>query len=414
MELYFKNKLVRKNDSDFLCNVCNSKLIIKKSRKKRTHIISCSNDNCSSKKNYKDKWRAFYDIDIYDKKILNYNNSHKNTIGPFHLGYWINKGYSEEDAKKKLKENQSTSAQLNKGRKMNKPVGKIEYWLDKCDNDLEIATQKLNEYLDKVIITRIGHWINKGYSEEDAKKKISEHQKNVSKNVNYNKILQPTKIEYYINKGFSESESKEKLKERQSTFTLQKCINKYGNIDGVDVWTKRQEKWQKTLKSKSKDEIELINKKKGVTKEQMISKYGLEKTIDILKKRCFHFKGYSNISKELFEKIEKIINKKCFYAENEYCIKNENKIMFADFLCENKIIEFNGTVFHADPRIFKETDRPNPFNKLTSKMIWENDKKRLEILKQNYDILIIWEIDYLNDKEKIVKECLNFLNETNN
>ena len=64
------------------------------------------------------------------------------------------------------------------------------------------------------------------------------------------------------------------LKERQTTFTLDKCIFKYGEIEGQKIFRNRQEKWQETL-NKNNDKIEL-NKKRGLSKEKFIEKHGQE------------------------------------------------------------------------------------------------------------------------------------------
>jgi len=56
-----------------------------------------------------------------------------------------------------------------------------------------------------------------------------------------------TRLDYWLNKGFSEEEANKKLKERQLTFTLDICIEKYGEEKGRDIYTERQEKWQKSL-----------------------------------------------------------------------------------------------------------------------------------------------------------------------
>lgn len=74
-----------------------------------------------------------------------------------------------------------------------------------------------------------------------------------------------TKIEYYISKGYSKEESEILLSERQSTFSLSKCIERHGEDEGLRMWKERQEKWQSTLNSKSKEEIEEINRKKAAS-----------------------------------------------------------------------------------------------------------------------------------------------------
>lgn len=57
---------------------------------------------------------------------------------------------------------------------------------------------------------------------------------------------------YWIKKGFTE-EALIKLNKEQSTFSKQKCIEKYGEEKGIEIWKKRQDKWQQTLNSKSKE-----------------------------------------------------------------------------------------------------------------------------------------------------------------
>ncbi len=46
-------------------------------------------------------------------------------------------------------------------------------------------------------------------------------------------------------------------------FSLEICIKKYGKEKGTEIWKARQISWQKTLNSKSPEEIEEINKKKS-------------------------------------------------------------------------------------------------------------------------------------------------------
>lgn len=72
-----------------------------------------------------------------------------------------------------------------------------------------------------------------------------------------------TTISYWLDKGYSQEEAEIMLSERQTTFTLDKCIERHGPIDGLMIWQDRQERWQETLNSKSQDEIDKINAKKS-------------------------------------------------------------------------------------------------------------------------------------------------------
>ena len=72
----------------------------------------------------------------------------------------------------------------------------------------------------------------------------------------------PTKIEYYLKKGFNEEEAKEEISKIQNRFSLEKCIEKYGKIVGEKTFNERQYKWINTLNSKTDEERIEINRKK--------------------------------------------------------------------------------------------------------------------------------------------------------
>lgn len=55
----------------------------------------------------------------------------------------------------------------------------------------------------------------------------------------------PNQIKYWIKKGYSEDESRQLVSDRQRTFTLEKCIEKYGEEKGIKVYNERQVKWSK-------------------------------------------------------------------------------------------------------------------------------------------------------------------------
>ena len=64
-----------------------------------------------------------------------------------------------------------------------------------------------------------------------------------------------TKLYFYIKKtNGNVEEAKKLLVERQRTFSLEICIEKYGDELGYMIWLERQEKWQETLNKKSPEE----------------------------------------------------------------------------------------------------------------------------------------------------------------
>jgi hypothetical protein len=77
-------------------------------------------------------------------------------------------------------------------------------------------------------------------------------------------ISNNTTLDYYLLKGMTLEEAHNALSERQMTFSLDKCIERHGETEGLEVWKKRQEKWMGTLNSKPQGEKDIISKKKAV------------------------------------------------------------------------------------------------------------------------------------------------------
>jgi len=127
---------------------------------------------------------------------------------------------------------------------------------------------------------------------------------------------------------------------------------------------------------------------------------------------------YSKISQDLFWEIFQQLEDKdhLYFAElNKEFQKTDNvnhKGFYFDFVDtkRKKIIEFNGNKFHANPKLFSENEKPNPYIPLTSKEIWNQDKIKLDFIRSlGFDVLVVWEDDYRKDKQEIIKKCLIFL-----
>lgn len=203
-----------------------------------------------------------------------------------------------------------------------------------------------------------------------------------------------TKVDYYLKRYTNDVEEAEKmLSERQSTFSLEKCIGKYGEIEGYKKWKARQDKWQSTINSKSSEELEQINKKK-------IPKIN----------------GYSRISQKLFWNIYNVIKNdfnEIYFAtldENkeldesgknyEYIVsKSDGKSALLDFYIKdiNKVIEFDGDYWHGEKRGNQKRD----------------EIRESSIIEMNPDIKIlhIKERDFNSDPENIIERCMEFIYE---
>ena len=197
---------------------------------------------------------------------------------------------------------------------------------------------------------------------------------------------------------------KEKLRETKDNTSLQSFIKRYGKEEGE----KRYNKYRKKLSYANS--LEFFKKKYGELE-------GLQKYKIYIEKTRFT-NGYSKISQEFFWKIYNSYknNEEVYFGElnKEYHISDNGKIYLYDYVdLKNKfVIEYNGDIFHANPKMFNENDRPNPFNKnLTAKEIWDYDKRKLELLKYNgIDYMIVWESDYKNNPDKIINNIINKIN----
>ena len=163
----------------------------------------------------------------------------------------------------------------------------------------------------------------------------------------------------------------------------------------------------------------------GNTLTYFIDKFGKDegtkKYLEVIAKKQFAFKPFSNISQQLFKQIDESYKDAKLYSrwetknlEHEVFLDIDKikKIVKVDYYLNGKIIEFNGDFWHANPTIYKAKDiilRPNS-QKTTAIECWEADKKRKEALeKLGYKVKIVWEHDYVADPQKVIDECVEFL-----
>lgn len=128
---------------------------------------------------------------------------------------------------------------------------------------------------------------------------------------------------------------------------------------------------------------------------------------------------YSKMSVKLFDSISKKfpqIASEFLYATHnaEKYILTDDSFYCLDFCVERYkiVIEFNGDIWHANPAKYKIDDKPNfqTPNK-TAGDIWNHDKKKIDCLEtMGYHVLIVWESDYVSNKDQILNQCCDFIN----
>jgi len=360
------------------CNICNSVLKLQKvninniQEKFYYKIINCSNSECATKSFSKnEKYIAFLPKENADEIInkISKNIKQKNILS---IEGWINKGYSEEDAKKEIFKLQSKNSKKRKN-----PFIPTKDNLKKHGyTDLEIEQICLSP-------TQEEFWINKGLPEKEAKEKVSELQKINSlkfvekrrKNPDSYSAMTQTQIGYWINKGYSKGGAEEKIKERQKTFSLDKCVEKYGEEEGQKRWRERQEKWLKSYKR---------NNYSQVSQELFWEVYNQLPMCYKIKNEIY----FATLN-------QKTKGKESENRNNEYRLRLSKQVILPDFfvLNEGKIIEFDGVYYH----------RNTP----------ENQKRELnrdeQIKDSGYLVFHVNELEYKTNKQEIINKCLEFL-----
>lgn len=213
-------------------------------------------------------------------------------------------------------------------------------------------------------------------------------------------------LEYFIEK-YGKTEGKKKYEKlcKEKAISLKNCIKRYGQKQGREQFERYCE----------------IQKYVGCKLEYFVNLYGKEngikKYLEICKNRS-KFAGYSKISQKLFQELDEKLG--ILASDSKYATKNKEaeieiilkngtpKIVRPDYLLGKKIIEFNGDFWHANPKMFSKDDFI--MKNIKVKNIWDHDRSRQNALKKNgFDIYVVWEHDYLHNKEKTLKKCLDFL-----
>ena len=153
------------------------------------------------------------------------------------------------------------------------------------------------------------YWIVRGYSKEKAKEKVKEKQSQLGKKFSKKRKDFPdlysstfiSQVGYWEKKGFTKEESISMVSKVQSTFSLNKCIEKYGEEKGKSVWDERQKKWQKSLELTRN--LEWKTSSQSNSFESYLNRYG----DNWISKYLEHRRINSSVKKETLDVIEKIV-----------------------------------------------------------------------------------------------------------
>ena len=196
------------------------------------------------------------------------------------------------------------------------------------------------------------------------------------------------------------------LKERQSTNRVD-IIAKRHNISIEEAQELRDQitkKWVGTLNKKSDEEWKEINQKK------------VGKSISEASMKFFdELVEYCGINKE-----------ECLYGEDkevsicrneEFTDMQMKKYFLYDFTYKNKMIEFNGDFYHANPIKYAPDDKP--FERIsamakqahwTAEQVWNFDTYKNKVATDHgYEMMVVWEYDAKHNLRDSLEKCKKYL-----
>jgi len=237
---------------------------------------------------------------------------------------------------------------------------------------------------------------------------------------NYKKKQSYTNSFEYKNKMYNWTEEDFNNYNKSRSVTLENLIKKHGDKLGKEKWERYINK-QKITKSKeyfiekySEEEWDKLCNSKAHTFSNYIKWYGSEKiALEKIKERHKIWNPVSKSSQKYLKEFDKYLKsiydiKTYFHTLNqEFMIITQNRdIYYLDYFIKdwNIGIEYNGDLFHANPKIYEKNDTPIPGSNLTSMEIWNRDEKKLKTIEKERGIKIItiWESD-LPEYKKLIE-----------
>jgi len=122
---------------------------------------------------------------------------------------------------------------------------------------------------------------------------------------------------------------------------------------------------------------------------------------------CFRKSGYcvSKFSQDVFKEL------KNFYNDiiDEEIFNFDDRKIIPDIRRNNKIIECYGDYWHCNPDMYS-SEYFHKHKKEMADEIWAKDNIRIKYLEnKNYNVFILWEKDWNNKKELMLKQMKEFL-----
>ena len=203
-----------------------------------------------------------------------------------------------------------------------------------------------------------------------------------------------TTLQYFLNKGLSQEDAQKEFEKscKEHAFTLEKCIQKHGEIEGPKIFKDRQRRWAETMDKLYKEG------KYVKTPKNLLNSFTSKIEQDFVKKLCESVNVDTN---DVF----------CALSEKGQFFIRDHDVVYSYDFCNNKhIIEFNGDYWHANPKKYHHDDYIG--NGKFAGDIWNKDLNKIKTaIDKGFKIITVWESDYREDPDGVIEKCKSFLND---
>jgi G:T-mismatch repair DNA endonuclease (very short patch repair protein) len=260
------------------------------------------------------------------------------------------------------------------------------------------------------------YWLNRGLSETESQQAVSTEQSRRS-------LLRDRSLEHstrthahWVAKGYTDTDATEivhNIQSRAASF----FVEKYGTDQGMLRYKKMIDDRTNTYYEKDDVTRSKINQSRGRTYQQLADTHGAAAASNIISRRTSLMHGFSEEANKFFYQLDQILTDDqreqsyTAYKTNEWFVRHNDGILFVDYKLENVIIEYNGSFWHGDSRIFADNDI-HPVTKQPIAEMQDRDRRKTKILEnKQFHVLSIWSLDSQADIQTQLKKCKDFIND---
>lgn len=244
------------------------------------------------------------------------------------------------------------------------------------------------------------YWIYGGHTEEEAKKRVKEVQQSHSRRY-VERVREEVKRE---GKGEEEVRKRLSLEAKQRS---SRCVEHFEAV-GYSKEEATEKRRELQAKYSAKSSRFSGHRHSDIAKEKISRAVRKQILLEGPKTRVGKFYVHMEGSRSKAER-ECFLRLKEIFPEIQASVEVETKVV--DMKLGNIVVEFYGDFWHKNPKLYEAT---HEWKGISSQYVWDKDKKRQTFLESaGNTVYIIWETDWNDRREEVIKELQKLHENTN-